>query len=160
VFTILAAAFLAASLRAPTLTFRFGRNLVLAGVLAVTAGDLAMLLVLSGGPVKVNLGFLAPGLVLVGLGQGLWITPLTTTVLSYSEPQRAGMVSGALSTMQQIGSALGVAAVGVVFFGNLTSGYTPAFSSSLVELVIALALAAALTRILPSRPSMAPLSRR
>jgi hypothetical protein len=33
----------------------------------------------------------------------------TTTVLAHADGERAGLVSGALSTMQQAGNALGVA---------------------------------------------------
>jgi len=54
------------------------------------------------------LGLMVPALVLVGAGQGLSITPLTTTVMSHSTPEHAGSISGALSTMQQVGNALGV----------------------------------------------------
>jgi predicted MFS family arabinose efflux permease len=93
---------------------------------------------------------LLPGLVLVGVGQGLCITPLTTTVLAHADPQRAGAVSGALSTMQQAGNALGVAVIGVVFFGSLSHGYGTAFMLALGGLALLLVGVAALTRLLPS----------
>jgi hypothetical protein len=93
---------------------------------------------------------LVPGLVLVGAGQGLWITPLTTTVLSFADPERAGAVSGALSTMQQVGNALGVAVIGVVFFDALHLGYGIAFSRSLIGLAVGMGIAAILTRLMHS----------
>ena len=151
VFTILAASYLVVSLRAPALTARFGRDLVLVGALLVAGGDVALLVFVDhfggGGP----LGLMAPGLVLVGAGQGLAITPLTTTVLSHTTPQNAGTVSGALSTMQQVGNALGVAITGVVFYGALVGGYSKAFGRSLVELAALLVGVALLTRLLPGR---------
>jgi predicted MFS family arabinose efflux permease len=92
-----------------------------------------------------------PALVLVGAGQGLSITPLTTTVMFHSTPEHAGAISGALSTMQQVGNALGVAITGAVFYGAFGEGYSKAFGRSLIELVILLAGVALLTRLLPGR---------
>ena len=40
---------------------------------------------------------LTVGLFLLGAGQGLCITPLTTTVLSHADASSAGSVSGAMS---------------------------------------------------------------
>jgi MFS family permease len=94
---------------------------------------------------------LAPGLVLVGAGMGLCITPLTSTVLSHADPERAGAVSGALSTMQQVGNALGVAVTGAIFFGSLAGGYAHAFELSVAELGGLLLSVAALSRLLPER---------
>jgi predicted MFS family arabinose efflux permease len=72
------------------------------------------------------------------------------TVLAHADPQRAGAVSGALSTMQQAGNALGVAVTGIVFFGALGGGYAHAFDLALVQLgallVVVLALARRLSR--------------
>ena len=151
VFSILAAAYLAASLRAPALTLRLGRDLVAAGALALAAGDgLLLLAVTHGGPAGA-VGWLVPGMILVGAGMGMCITPLTTTVLAHADPQRAGAVSGALSTMQQVGNALGVAITGVIFFGALGGGVAHAFTLSVVELGCLLVAVAALTRLLPRR---------
>jgi MFS family permease len=91
------------------------------------------------------------GLLLAGAGMGLTITPLTTTVLAYARPERAGAVSGVLSTMQQVGGSLGVAVTGVIFFGALhgASGYARGLELSLAQLAILLVVVAGLTRLLP-----------
>jgi EmrB/QacA subfamily drug resistance transporter len=149
VFTILAAGYLAAFFRAPALTLRIGRDLIAVGALTLATGDCLLLVAvaLQGGGGSVWL--LAPGLVLIGIGQGLCITPLTATVLSHTDPQQAGMVSGALSTMQQMGNALGVAITGLVFFNTLNGGYSRAFAHSLLQLAALALVVAALTRLLP-----------
>ncbi len=151
VFSIVAVAFVATSLRAPGWTMRYGRRLIATGALILAAGDLLLLACVSvigtGGSVAV----LAPGLLLVGAGQGLCITSITATVLTSLDPQRAGAAAGVLSTMQQVGNALGVAVVGVVFFGSLNDGFAHAFTLSLVELAALLIGVAALTRLLPAR---------
>lgn len=149
IFTILAAAYLATSLRAPALTLRFGRDLIAIGALVLAAGDGLLLAAVasqgSGGPVWL----LAPGLALVGAGQGLCITPLTATVMAHVDPQRAGAVSGALSTMREVGNALGVAVAGMVFFDALGGGYAGAFAHTLLELACVAVAVAALSRLLP-----------
>jgi MFS family permease len=149
VFTVLAAGYLVTSLRAPSLTIRFGRRVILIGSLVAAAGDFLLLGAVgqagTGGPVAL----LFPGLFLVGAGQGLCITPLTTTVLSHVGPQTAGSVSGTLSTMQQAGNALGVAVVGVVFFGAAGHGYASSFGRSVLAMGLLLLAVAALTRLLP-----------
>lgn len=150
VFTIMAVAFVAASLRAPVWTRRFGRTLVAFGALSVATGDAVLWLVVSqvgvGGPV----GLLAPGLLLVGAGQGLCITPLASIVMSGLDPQRAGAVSGSLSTMQQVGNTLGVAVTGMIFFGALTHhGLVEAFEASVAQLGAVALLVVALSRLLP-----------
>jgi MFS family permease len=148
VFTILAAAFVATSLRAPALTLRYGRWLIATGALTLAAGFGALLAAVSEIGAAGSLWTLVPGLLLVGAGQGLTITPLTATVLSHAEPERAGTVSGVLSTMQQMGNALGVAITGVIFFSALRNGFAHAFATSLVELSCLLLGVAALTWLL------------
>src|SRR5262249_33067879 len=125
------------------------------GAATAAAGDLALILAVAAGG-SGHVWLLAPGLLLVGAGQGLWITPLTTTVLSFAEPQRAGVVSGTLSTMQQVGNSLGVALTGLVFFGTLRHGYNAAFTYALIQLAAALSIAAALTRLLRPPPTPPP----
>ncbi|WP_344016964.1 MFS transporter [Pseudonocardia xinjiangensis] len=58
---------------------------------------------------------LLPGLAVVGLGCGLAIPALTSAAMSAAPPQLGGMVAGALNTSRQLGYALGVAVLGLVF---------------------------------------------
>jgi MFS family permease len=137
---------------APALTMRFGRRVIATGAVVGAAGYLLVLLAVTrwgtGGP----LDALFPGLFLVGAGQGLCITPLTTTVLAHASPRTAGSVSGALSTAQQVGNAIGVAVSGVVFYGLLGHGYRAAFGSSVAELggLLLVVAALALTLLRPA----------
>jgi EmrB/QacA subfamily drug resistance transporter len=151
VFTILAAAYLAASLKAPELTARFGRRLPLVGALVLGAGHALMALAVADVGTGGSIALLAPAMLLEGAGMGLIITPLTATVLSSLEPQRAGAASGALSTMQQVGNTIGVAVTGVIFFGALDHGLATAFELSLVQLAAVSFAVALLTRLLPER---------
>jgi EmrB/QacA subfamily drug resistance transporter len=151
VFAVLAGAYLVTSLRAPALTMRFGRTVIIVGAVIEALGAVLLLAAVAAIGTSGPTVALAPGLLVSGVGQGLCITPLTTTVLSHLDRQRAGAVSGALSTMQQVGNALGVAVTGLVFFGTLASGYAAAFRYSLAELAVLLVAVSALALTLPRR---------
>jgi MFS family permease len=154
VVSIMAGAYLLASLRAPALTVRYGRSLAAAGALILAAGHGVLLLTIAELGVGGSVLWLAPGLLLIGAGMGLCLTALNTSVLSHATPQSAGAISGAMSTVQQVGNALGVAVTGVIFFGALHSGYGHAMVLSLAELAGLLVTVAVLTRLLP-RPRAA-----
>lgn len=63
-------------------------------------------------------------------GAGSASPPLIGAVLAGIDRNDAGAASGVLQTSQQIGSALGVALIGVIFFGVL-AGHAPAISGDL-----------------------------
>lgn len=81
-------------------------------------------------------------------GQGRCITPLAAIVLAHAEPTQAGTVSGALSTAQQIGNCLGIAIIGVIFFGD-GAGTAATFGWSLIALVTVSVLVVGLSSLLP-----------
>jgi len=149
VFTVMAAAYLLTSMRAPALTLRFGRDLIAVGALTLAAGEGGLAAAVAAGGTRCPLLALVPGLVAAGAGMGLCITPLTTVVLAHAGPEQAGAVSGALSTMQQVGNAVGVALTGLIFFG--THGTGRAFELSALQLGCLLTGVAVITRLLPAR---------
>lgn len=56
-------------------------------------------------------------LFVAGIGGGFFLAPVTSIVLAGISARDAGAASGALATTQQVGAAIGIAAVGVIFFG-------------------------------------------
>src|SRR5205085_1238199 len=60
-------------------------------------------------------------LLIGGLGAGLVIAPNQTLTLSQVPVQRAGTAGGLLQVGQRIGAAIGIAAVGSVFFARVAS---------------------------------------
>jgi predicted MFS family arabinose efflux permease len=56
---------------------------------------------------------------MIGAGQGYIMTPLLNLVLGFVDEADSGMASGVVSTVQQVGAALGVAVVGILFNGAL-----------------------------------------
>jgi EmrB/QacA subfamily drug resistance transporter len=150
IFTVMAGSYLFASMRSAALVLRFGRRVIGIGALILAAGHGLLLAAVLAEGTGGSVGWLAPGLLLVGLGMGLCIAPLSTVVLSSCEPSRAGATSGALATVQQVGNSVGVAVVSIVSFGALSHGYAHAFALSVAGLALLLIAVAALSRLLPA----------
>ncbi len=150
VFTILAVSYLAASLRAPELTERHGRRVLAVGALVLAAGHAALLTAVAIVGVGGSVAILVPGLLLIGAGMGLGITPLATLIMAGMQPAHAGATAGVLATAQNVGNAIGVAVIGVVFFGALNGGFARAFELSVGVLAATLLVVAGLTRLLPA----------
>ncbi|MGH3096625.1 MAG: MFS transporter [Streptosporangiales bacterium] len=78
--------------------------------------------------------WLVPGLLVAGLGMGFALVPVADVVLGDVSRGDEGTASGVLSTMQQVGNAIGVAVVGVIFFGALSNGAANAVDDSVPAL--------------------------
>jgi predicted MFS family arabinose efflux permease len=71
------------------------------------------------------------------------------------DPRHAGAASGVLSTAQQVGNTIGVAAIGAIFYGAIgpNGDYAGAFELALVAVAAVCLAVAALVQLLPGRPS-------
>ena len=76
-------------------------------------------------------------LIAVGAGQGIIMTPLLNLVLGFVRQSQAGMAAGVVSTVQQVGAALGVAAVGILFGATLADGVAAARADLYVSAFVA-----------------------
>lgn len=157
VYTPAAVTFFVFSMIAGRLVPKYGRRVLEVGSVVLALGYLATAVVLLSGPRLTPL-LVIPTLMLQSVGGGLLITPLLNTVLSRVTAETVGMASGALSTAQQVGGALGVAVIGAVFFnsfdpadGGKVDAAGHAFAmSSLTTFGIAV-LASALVFLLPKQ---------
>ncbi|MGI5170941.1 MFS transporter [Spirillospora sp. CA-253888] len=140
---------------------RFAHRAVLvAGALVLAASQLVLLLVVRDGADPSYWALAAP-LFVGGLGLGLTAPSLINVVLAGVPARDAGAAGGVLTTITQIGNALGVAILGVVFFTRLedalTSGaarlaaYGDAFTAILPWQIACYVGAAALMTLLPRR---------
>ncbi|WP_333903267.1 MFS transporter [Achromobacter insolitus] len=131
VFTPSALAFFGASLAGPKLAARHGRGVLLSGVLMFAAG--LGLSAITAAAQPENLALLVASLVLNGAGQGLVIPLAFNAILGSVRQEEAGMASGMLSTLQVVGTSVGVAVVGGVIFTMLeTLDNAPAANSALI----------------------------
>jgi MFS family permease len=111
----MALGFLAASLSTARLLPRFGRRVLTAGALIQSAGLVAVILELARSWPHPTALWMAPGMLVLGIGQGLIMSPLFGAVLSEVPPRKAGVGSGVLATTQQTALALGVATLGSLY---------------------------------------------
>jgi EmrB/QacA subfamily drug resistance transporter len=109
---------------------RIGRGVLILGSAVVALGIAAVIAVIHAeGPSLAGVQLL-PALLIGGLGSGLVIAPNVDVVLSRIGWQDAGSASGVLNASQRLGQAIGVAVVGVAFFGSLGAGGKPGDAAS------------------------------
>jgi hypothetical protein len=100
---------------------RLGRRILSVGTLLTAVGMGAVIWTVDRYDGGIHSWQLVPALAICGLGLGCVVAPLVNVVLAGISAQDAGSASGVLTTVQQVGGAVGVAVVGVVFFGLLSS---------------------------------------
>ena len=137
----MAVPFLLASLATSRLLARFGAKVLAAGGLLQAAGLVILGVTVYLGWPALPVAWLAPGLAVAGLGQGLVMSPLFGIVLSEVPPAMAGAGSGVLTTTQQTALALGVATLGSLFLA-LTADGASAATAFIVVLAIQVVVAA------------------
>lgn len=160
VYTPLAVSFFAVSLLAGRLAPRYGRRVLERGAILSTLGFAATIAVAAGCGSSLSPTTITPTLMVQGVGEGLLLTPLLNAVLARIGEEAVGMASGVLSTAQQVGGILGVALIGVLFFGalphaghNRTGAYAHALAIGCTFNVAATVLATMLAFALPRTPA-------
>jgi EmrB/QacA subfamily drug resistance transporter len=127
------------------------RTVLLAGEILLVAG----LVLLTRPPTGSFVVDVLPSMLVLGIGAGLALPAVTTVIMSDATPEDAGLASGLANTSQQVGGALGIAALAALAAAHtdaataagtplpeaLTSGYQLAFWAS----AAAVAAAAAIT---------------
>ena len=131
------------------------KPVLVVGMAALTAGVLYFTQVSVGGSYLVDL---LPGFLLVGLGLGFSFVPISIAALAGVQPAEAGLASGLINTSQQIGGALGIAALSTIATSHtsdalasgsatphaLVDGFTAAFLAGVgiagAGIIVALAL--------------------
>jgi EmrB/QacA subfamily drug resistance transporter len=160
VYTPSAAGFFVTSLLAPRLVHLLGRSVLSLGYVIAALGLLATAGTASAAGAHVSGWELAPPLFIAGLGQGLGMSPLVGTIIAGLRPEDAGTGSGVVTTTLQIGNALGVALISLVFFTILgtphgAASYAHAFGWTLPVSAALLLAAAVLVHRLPRAPQQA-----
>lgn len=159
VYTPAATTFFVFSMVASRIIPRYGRRVLEIGSIILASGYLTTALVLVCGA-RITPLVVIPTLMLQSVGGGLVITPALNTVLSRVEPESASVASGALSTAQQCGGALGVAVIGAVYFNSFhpaavgrVAAAAHAFAAASFGTLAIAVLAATVVFILPQAPA-------
>ncbi|CAN5611612.1 MFS transporter [soil metagenome] len=97
-----------------------GRTVLVIGNGLLSLGLIALFLILLLVPTAdlTNWELLGP-LLVAGFGAGLFIAPNARFIVATVDRSEAGAASGVIGTMQRVGSAIGIAVIGSVLFGNI-----------------------------------------
>ncbi|WP_067702048.1 MFS transporter [Nocardia jejuensis] len=122
-FAPLGLSFATSSFFARKVAERIGNRVIVLGATVSLTGMLLTLGVLAWYGSAIGPLALIPGMMLVGVGNGLSIPSTIGAVLSSGIPaHQAGMAAGVLTTGQQFGNAVGATVLGTVFFGAVAGG--------------------------------------
>jgi MFS family permease len=153
IFTAATGGILFSSLAAERLAKRFPqRTLIGAGFVTTTIGTALLLALVTGTP---GPWAFAPGLLLIGLGLGVMLTPSVNVVQSAFPEEQQGEISGLSRCISNLGSSLGTAVAGTILVAGLS---TRAYGFAMVVLAIVALVGLAATLFMPRQevPTVAP----
>jgi hypothetical protein len=150
----------AVGLSGAILTRKLGRATMQLGLGIAVIGLLALWWTIARWSGSLTSWTLAPSLLAIGFGTGLVFVPIFDFILGDASTEEVGTGSGMLNAVQQFAGAIGVAALGTVFFARVGPGGTAAFDHG-AELVIGLAaglylITFALVGLLPRHAAAGP----
>jgi EmrB/QacA subfamily drug resistance transporter len=119
---------------------RLGRHLLHLGVAVVIGGTVTLALTVTGAQTA-STWDLAPSLFMIGLGAGASIGQLFDFILAGVGMNEVGSASGVLEAVQQLSSAIGVAALGTIFFSAF-DGHLPTHALAMTAWACLVPLAA------------------
>jgi MFS family permease len=150
IFTAATGGILASSLAAERLAKKHPqRTLIVAGFTITAAGVLVLLALVNGSP---SAWAFAPGLLLIGLGVGVMLTPSVNVVQSSFPEERQGEISGLSRSVSNLGSCLGTAIGGTILVSGLTSH---AYGAAMITLAAIGLIGLVAALFLPTSPATA-----
>ena len=108
---------------------KLGRYALTLGSVVMLTGLVTTYLIVNANGLNTTGWHFIPGLFITGTGMGLVMAPIFAITLNDVDTRHAGSASGVLSAVQQLGAAIGVALIGVVFFGQLTANSNASFTN-------------------------------
>ena len=131
IFTAATGGILLSSLAAERLAKKHAqRTLIMAGFITTIAGVVVLLALVKGSP---SAWAFAPGLLLIGLGVGVMLTPSVNVVQSAFPEEQQGEISGLSRCISNLGSSLGTAVAGTILVSGLTNR---SYAASMIVLAI------------------------
>jgi MFS family permease len=112
---------------------RSQRTLILAGFVLTIAGIVVLLLIVSGSATAWSF---APGLLLIGLGLGVMLTPSVNVVQSSFPESEQGEISGLSRSVSNLGSSLGTAIAGTILVAGITATPERSYALAMASLAV------------------------
>jgi MFS family permease len=151
IFTAATVGLLVSSLAAERLAKRRPqRTLIMAGFLVTVAGVGVLLAMVTGFP---GVWAFAPGLLLIGLGLGLMLTPSVNVVQSAFPEEQQGEISGLSRSVSNLGSSLGTAIAGTILVAGITRTPERAYGLAMVVLAVVGLVGLLASALLPRTPA-------
>jgi hypothetical protein len=123
-----------ASAMSVRLAAQLGKRVLYVGCTLVAIGSAGVALTVHWRGTDLTSLDLVPALLVAGAGLGCFVAPALNIILLGIHPRDAGAASGVLTTAQQVGAAVGVAVIGVIFFGLISSRAPDAAAASIPQL--------------------------
>ncbi len=152
IFSAATVGILGSSLAAGALVKRFAqRSLIVSGFL-ITGVGLLLLLIVGSSP---DAWAYAWGLLAIGIGLGVMLTPSVNLVQSSFPEEQQGEISGLSRSISNLGSCFGTAIVGTLLVLN-THGPHDQYVLALAPLIVLAIAGMVVAGFLPGRPRLAP----
>jgi MFS family permease len=148
IFTAATAGVLVSSLGAERFAKRRTQKTLIVTGFVVTLAGIGVLLALVKSSSNV-LAF-APGLLLIGLGLGVMLTPSVNIVQSSWPEELQGEISGLSRSVSNLGSSFGTAIAGTILVSDLASG-NHAYALAMVPLAVAALIGLGAAMFLPAK---------
>ncbi|MFG3233296.1 MFS transporter [Streptomyces antibioticus] len=150
VFTAATLGLLASSLSAERLARRHPQRTLIMTGFAVSLVGVAVLIVLAGS--YTTAWAFVPGLLLIGLGLGVMLTPSVNVVQSSFPEEQQGEISGLSRSVSNLGSSFGTAIAGTILVAGLSKG---AYAAAMISLAV-IGLGGLVAAALLPREAVAP----
>ena len=148
IFTAATGGILLSSLAAERLAKKYAqRTLIMAGFVTTISGIVVLLALVNGSP---SAWAFAPGLLLIGLGVGVMLTPSVNVVQSAFPEEQQGEISGLSRCISNLGSSLGTAVAGTILVSGLTNR---SYAASMIVLAIIGVAGLGAALLLPTQPA-------
>jgi MFS family permease len=146
IFTAATLGILASSLGAERFARKRAQRTLIVGGFVVTLTGIGLLLGLV--PAWSSVVAFVPGLLLIGLGLGVMLTPSVNIVQSSFPEEQQGEISGLSRSVSNLGSSFGTAIAGTILVSGLTTG---AYALAMVAVAVVAATGLVVALFLPAR---------
>jgi MFS family permease len=150
IFTAATVGVLVSSLAAERLARKFFQKILIASGFIGTAAGVGLLLALVHAASSSAWAF-APGLLLIGLGLGVMLTPSVNLVQGAFPEAKQGEISGLSRSVSNLGSSFGTAIAGTILVSNLVSG-NGTYVAAMIVLAVAALAGFGISLLLPTNP--------